>query len=53
MTDIKKQRVERCVKCSKCTEMDFFDKELSCPLYFLPCSEIVQCMYVADNKRYE
>lgn len=57
MNDIELQRLERCKKCSKSEETDNFMglgiTALICPLYGYECSEVVQCVYVPDNKRYE
>ncbi len=55
MTEIEKQRIERCSKCSKSTEEDDWEggTELYCPLHGYPCNDIIQCVYIADNKRYE
>ena len=53
MNNKEKQRANRCVKCSKSTVLGLFGrKELFCPLHNLPCGEIVNCVYVTDNKRY-
>lgn len=55
MNEIELQRLERCKKCSKSEEADDFQggTELYCPLHGFECSEVVQCVYVPDNKRYE
>lgn len=57
MSDIELQRLERCKKCSKSEETNNFMglgiTELICPLHGFECSEVVQCVYVPDNKRYE
>jgi hypothetical protein len=55
MTEIEKQRIERCSKCSKSAEEDDWEggTELYCPLHGYPCNDIIQCVYIADNKRYE
>lgn len=57
MNDIELQRLERCKKCSKSKETDNFMglgiTALICPLHGYECSEVVQCVYVSDNKRYE
>lgn len=54
MNEVEKQRIERCLKCSKSVEEDDFEggTELYCPLHNLPCDSIIQCVYVADNKIY-
>ena len=57
MNDIELQRLERCKKCSKSEETDNFmgtgETALICPLHGYECSEVVQCVYVLDNRRYE
>lgn len=57
MNDIELQRLERCKKCSKSEETDNFMglgiTAFICPLHGFECSEVVQCVYVSDNKRYE
>lgn len=57
MSEIETQRLERCKKCAKSEEIDNFMglgiKTFICPLYSFECSEVVQCVYVPDNKRYE
>lgn len=57
MSEIETQRLERCKKCAKSEETDNFMglgiKALICPLHGFECSEVVQCVYVSDNKRYE
>lgn len=57
MGEIETQRLERCKKCVKSEETDNFMglgiKALICPLHGFQCSEIIQCVYVPDNKRYE
>lgn len=57
MTNAELQRLERCKKCSKLEETDNFMglgiTALICPLHGYECNEVVQCLYVPDNKRYE
>lgn len=57
MSEIELQRLERCKKCSKSERVDNFmglgETALICPLHGYECSEVVQCVYVLDNKRYE
>lgn len=55
MSEIELQRLERCKKCSKSEEANGFQggTKLYCPLHGFECSEVVQCVYVPDNKRYE
>lgn len=57
MSEIELQRLERCKKCSKSERTDNFMglriTALICPLHGYECSEVVQCVYVPDNKRYE
>lgn len=57
MSEIETQRLERCKKCAKSEETDNFMglgiKALICPIHGFECSEVVQCVYVPDNKRYE
>lgn len=57
MTDAELQRLERCKKCSKSEETNNFmglgTTALICPLHGYECNEVVQCVYVSDNKRCE
>lgn len=57
MSEIELQRLERCKKCSKSEEVNNFMElgitEFVCPLHGYECSEVIQCVYVPDNKRYE
>lgn len=57
MTDAELQRLDRCKKCSKSERTDNFMglgiATLICPLHGYECSEVIQCVYVPDNKRYE
>ncbi len=57
MTDAESQRLERCKKCSQSEEtvnfMGLGITALICPLHGYECREVVQCVYVPDNKRYE
>ena len=54
MTEVEKQRIERCEKCSMSKEAeDFFGgTELYCPLHGYPCDMIIMCGYLGDNTEY-
>lgn len=57
MNEIETQRVERCKKCTKSEETNNFMglgiTTLICPLHGFECSEVIQCVYVSDDTRYE
>lgn len=51
MGNSEKQKLERCIKCSKSTEADDFQggTELYCSLHGYPCDMIIQCLYISDD----